>query len=63
MDYLRSDRTGNDKPLQIHIYDRKLQLDFSGKYHPEHRKQMEHKLSRCYLLFNVDNTGYFIRKA
>jgi len=65
MDYHLGDRNRNKKTLQIqiHIYDQELQLVFSGKYHPEHKKHMRHKLSQCSLLFNIDNTGYFIKKV
>ena len=63
MDYFLGNKGENPGTLQIHIYDQKLQLVYSGQYQPGHRQKINHKLSQCSLLFNIDNTGYFIKKG
>ena len=63
MDYYTGHCSSNKNTLHIHIYDRELQLVYSGQCQADHQKQMKHKLSQCSLLFNIDNIGYFIKKA
>lgn len=50
---------GNPADLKVFVYDQEFQLVCSGWFRERKMKQV---LNNCSLLFNIDNSGYFLRK-
>lgn len=47
--------------FNINVYDRKLQLVFSGQFREGQEPQAQKLLQDCSLLFDVRNTSYYLR--
>jgi hypothetical protein len=60
MEYFFKSTKGKPSNLKIFIYDQEFQLVYSGEFKEPNLKQT---LSNCSLLFNIDNSGYFIKKS
>ena len=48
--------------FQVEVYDQKLQLIYSGRLGKEQKSKIKSVLNGCSLLFNIHNTGYFLKQ-
>jgi hypothetical protein len=49
--------------FKFHVYDRKLQLVYTGRIKPESKRPQPYNLEQCSLLFNINNTGYYLKNS
>ena len=56
-------KTWQNNILNFHIYDRELQLVYTGRVQPESKQPQPNRLKRCSLLFNLNNTGYYLKNS
>ena len=47
--------------LKVNVYDRQLELIYSGQFTREQETQAQQLLKDCSLLFDVNNTSYFLK--
>jgi|GEM_PF-3373378 len=47
--------------LKVNVYDRQLDLIYSGQFTKEQVQQAKQLLKDCSLLFDVNNTSYFLK--
>ena len=55
--------TWQNNILKFHVYDRKLQLVYTGRVKPESKQLQQYNLEQCSLLFNINNTGYYLKNS
>ena len=50
-----------DSDLKVNVYDQQLELVYSGQFTEGQESQVNQLLKDCSLLFDVNNTSYFLK--
>jgi len=62
MEYLLEKLSRNLEVLKIQVYNQKLQLIYSGQVAKGQEPKAKSILDGCSLLFDIQDTGYFLKK-